>query len=75
MIIDSLLKSSPFSLDIKSKNKILDVIGFNMVEHYEKLILSEAVDLAFIIHENDWMGNKSIQLEIKDIKGGGMKYD
>jgi single-stranded-DNA-specific exonuclease len=43
-------------------------IGFNMVEHYEKLIQNYPIDIAYVIGENEWNGQKSIQLELKDIK-------
>ena len=51
------------------KNKThFESIGFNMAEHYEKLIQNAPIDVAFMIGENDWNGKKSIQLELKDIK-------
>ncbi len=62
--------SSTLKFKVKSDGKLLDAIGFNMAEHYEKLILDETVDLAFIVSENEWRGRRSIQLEIKDIKKG-----
>jgi hypothetical protein len=41
-----------------------------MIEHYEKLILNKPIDIAYEIGENDWNGNTTIQLELKDIKIG-----
>ena len=41
-----------------------------MEEHYEKLIQNIPIDIAYTIGENEWNGQKSIQLELKDIKLG-----
>jgi len=51
------------------QNKIpFESIGFNMAEHYEKLIQKNPIDIAYIVEENEWNGKKSIQLQLKDIK-------
>ena len=53
------------------QNKIpFESVGFNMVDHYEKLIQNSPIDIAYVIGENEWNGQKSIQLELKDIKLG-----
>jgi single-stranded-DNA-specific exonuclease len=57
---------------VKHNQSIFEVIGFNMAEHYEKLIRNEPIDIAFVIGENEWNGRKTIQLELKDIKLGGV---
>ena len=41
-----------------------------MVEQYEKLIQNLPIDIAYVIGENEWNGQKSIQLELKDIQLG-----
>ena len=41
-----------------------------MEEHYEKLIQNTPIDIVYTIGENKWNGQKSIQLELKDIKLG-----
>ena len=41
-----------------------------MANHYEKLICNTPIDIAYVIGENHWNGEKSIQLELKDIKLG-----
>jgi len=53
---------------VKHDQSIFEAIGFNMAEHYEKLIRNEPIDIAFAIGENVWNGKKTIQLELKDIK-------
>ena len=53
---------------VKHDQSIFEAIGFNMAEHYEKLLCNEPIDIAFVIGENIWNGKKTIQLELKDIK-------
>ena len=55
---------------VKQNKTPIESIGFNMVEHYEKLIQNSPIDIAYVIAENEWNGRKSIQLELKDIKLG-----
>ena len=53
---------------VKQNKTLIESIGFNMAEHYEKLIQNSPIDIAYVIGENDWNGRKYIQLELKDIK-------
>ena len=53
---------------VKQNKTPIESIGFNMAEHYEKLIQNSPIDIAYVIGENDWNGRKYIQLELKDIK-------
>ena len=53
---------------VRQNKTPFESIGFNMVEHYEKLIQNCPIDIAYVIGENEWNGQKSIQLELKDIK-------
>ena len=55
---------------VKEGKAVFEAIGFRMIEHYEKLILNKPIDIAYEIGENDWNGNTTIQLELKDIKIG-----
>jgi single-stranded-DNA-specific exonuclease len=47
-----------------------DAIGFDLADHYEKLLLNKPLDIAYVVEENEWNGKRSIQLQIKDIKLG-----
>ena len=47
---------------------VIDAIGFNMPDYYEILKTNPSFDLAYTIEENNFRGNSSIQLHIKDIK-------
>ena len=47
-----------------------DTIGFDMADHYEKLLLEKPLDIAYVVEENEWQGNRKVQLQLKDIKMG-----
>ena len=53
---------------VKQNKTLFESIGFNMSDHYEKLIQNHPIDIAYVIGENVWNGKKTIQLELKDIK-------
>ena len=45
----------------------LDVIGFRMLEHYEKLLSGKKIDIVYTIDKNHWNGQVATQLVLKDI--------
>ena len=47
---------------------VFDAIGFNMPESYDLISEGNTFDLAFSVEENNFRGNKTLQLNIKDIK-------
>ncbi|MCK4579031.1 MAG: single-stranded-DNA-specific exonuclease RecJ [Candidatus Marinimicrobia bacterium] len=47
---------------------IFDVIGFNMADHFEKLILNAPLNIAYVVEENVWRDKRRVQLQLKDIK-------
>ena len=53
---------------VKQNKTPFESIGFNMAEHYEKLIQNAPIDIAYVVGENYWNGQRTIQLELKDIK-------
>jgi len=48
----------------------LDAIGFDMADHFEKLLLDQPLDIAYVVEENEWQGRTKVQLQLKDIKVG-----
>jgi len=47
---------------------IFHAVGFDLIEHYERLANRDPFKMAFTIEENTFNGTTSIQLRIKDIK-------
>ncbi len=43
-------------------------IGFNMAEKFSLLKDKQPVDIVFTVDENEWNGNKSLQLKVIDIR-------
>ena len=52
---------------IKTDELNLTVIGFKMIENYEKLLSKKSLDIAYTIDKNYWNGKSSIQLVLKDV--------
>ena len=52
---------------IKNQDYVLSIIGFRMLEHYEKLLSGKKLDIVYTIDKNYWNGTCSIQLVLKDI--------
>lgn len=47
---------------------VYDAIGFGLADKSSLIATNEPFDIAYQIEENDYRGNKSLQLNIKDIK-------
>ena len=50
-----------------SKFKVIEAIGFGMGELYGHLRVGQTVDIAYTLDMNEWNGDKTLQLKIKDI--------
>ncbi len=48
--------------------KTYNAIGFNLGKKQELINNGKSFDIAYVIEENTWQGNTSIQLNIKDIR-------
>lgn len=46
----------------------LKAIAFNMGEHYDKMKQGKSFSLCYHLDENNWQGNTSLQLRVKDIR-------
>jgi single-stranded-DNA-specific exonuclease len=64
LLKDLHLKMSVFN---EEDGVVIDAIGFNMPEYYEKLKSNHYFDMAYTIEENNFRGRTSLQLHIKDI--------
>lgn len=52
----------------KGNEAIMNVVGFDMMEHYENLANGSSFRIAYTIEENTFNGMTSLQLRLKDIK-------
>lgn len=52
----------------QGNDNIFQVVGFDSVEHYERLSQGDVFSMVFSIEENTYNGNTSVQLRIRDIK-------
>ncbi len=52
----------------EGNDNVFSAVGFDMIEHYERIADGDSFRLAFTLEENTFNGNTSLQLRIKDIK-------
>jgi len=52
-----------------SGDKVLPAIAFNMADKYELISQGNPFDICYTIEENEFRGRKTLQMNIKDIKG------
>jgi single-stranded-DNA-specific exonuclease len=52
----------------EGSDNVFQVVGFDAVEHYERLSRRDPFKMAFTVEENTFNGTTSVQLRIKDIK-------
>jgi single-stranded-DNA-specific exonuclease len=52
----------------KNNSAVLNVVGFDMMEYYEKIASGDQFRIAYTIEENTYNGMTSLQLRLKDIK-------
>ncbi len=53
---------------LKQDNCVLTGIGFNMAEKFHLLQMNNPLDIVFTIDENEWNGEKQLQLKMLDIR-------
>ncbi len=63
-----ILKEAHIKFIVKQKDKVLNGIGFNMASKFSMLENNKPVDIIFNIEENEWNGNKSLQLMVVDVR-------
>lgn len=52
----------------KGNDAVINVVGFDMAEHYERIASGNTFKIAFTVEENTFNGITSLQLRLKDIK-------
>ena len=63
-----ILKELHVRFVLKQNDIILNGIGFNLAQKFYLLQMQKPVDIVFTIDENEWNGNKTLQLKIIDIR-------
>ncbi|HTN05419.1 single-stranded-DNA-specific exonuclease RecJ [Agriterribacter sp.] len=64
------VKEDHIKFSVKQNNTIISGIGFNMAQHFGLLQSKQPIDLVFTINENEWNGEKSLQLKVIDFRPG-----
>lgn len=67
-LIGATQKHMKFKVGMTGLRKQVDAIAFNMADMYGKLKSDTAIDLAYTIDMNEWMGRKNLQLKVRDIR-------
>ena len=68
---DCNLQPEPFKMGLRGKNgspKIFETIGFSMGEKAAEIRTGSELDIVFSLQEDEWNGNKKIQLNLIDFK-------
>jgi len=55
---------------LKKDNYKIEGIGFNLAEKFNLLKSGKDLDVLFTISENEWNGNKSLQIRVEDLRSG-----
>jgi len=63
-----ILKEQHVRFIVKQHQITLTGIGFNMRDKFNLLGMNKPLDLVFTIDENEWQGNKTLQLKMIDIR-------
>ena len=62
------LKEAHLKLVLKQDDTIMSGIGFNMADKFPLFANGTPVDIVYSIDENEWNGNKNLQLKIIDVR-------
>lgn len=63
-----ILKELHVRFVLKQNDVILNGIGFNMTDKFYLLQMQKPIDIVFTIDENEWNGNKNLQLKMIDFR-------
>jgi len=66
-----IVKEQHLRFSLKQDNTVLTGIAFGMAEKLPLLQMKKPVDIVFKIDENEWNGEKSLQLRVIDFKLSG----
>jgi single-stranded-DNA-specific exonuclease len=63
-----ILKEQHLRFSVRQDGCILTGIGFGMADKYELLSRRQPVDIVFKIEDNEWNGQKSLQMRVIDVR-------
>ena len=63
-----IVKDEHIKFSLKQNNTIFTGIGFKMADKFHLLQMSKPIDVVFKIDENEWNGNKTLQLRVLDLR-------
>jgi single-stranded-DNA-specific exonuclease len=61
-------KHIKFLVGQEGSENVFQAVGFDLIEHYDRLAKRDLFRMAFTIEENTFNGSTTVQLRIKDIK-------
>lgn len=63
-----IVKENHLRISVKQENQIFNGIAFGMADKFPLLAGNQEVDIVFTLEENEWNGNKNLQLKVIDIR-------
>ena len=63
-----IVKENHIRFVVKQDNTVISGIGFNLASKFHIMENGHPFDMAFTIDENEWQGNKSLQVKVVDIR-------
>ena len=63
-----IVKEEHIKFSLKQNNTVFTGIGFKMSDKFHLLQLNKPIDVVFKIDENEWNGNKTLQLRVIDLR-------
>jgi single-stranded-DNA-specific exonuclease len=63
-----IVKEQHVRFSVRQDNVTITGIGFGMAEKFSLLQMKKPVDIVFKIDENEWNGEKTLQLRVIDIR-------
>ncbi|MCG9898434.1 MAG: single-stranded-DNA-specific exonuclease RecJ [Hydrotalea sp.] len=66
--LSKIVKENHIRFVLEQNNVKLTGIGFNMADKFSIIEQHKKIDVAFTMEENEWNGNKSLQLRVIDIR-------
>ncbi|MBS1748371.1 MAG: single-stranded-DNA-specific exonuclease RecJ [Bacteroidetes bacterium] len=66
-----IVKEQHIRFSLRQGNSTITGIGFQMADKYPLLLQKKNIDIVFTIDENEWNGEKSLQLKVIDFRISG----